>query len=470
MKNIYIILIFSLFLSSCGEKFLDLDPVSQITTGSFYKTAEDIDLAVNAAYDALQTTGQYGQNFVYFMEVSSDNSEQNSITTSGGTYGDFDLFRLFPTNPVLDQTWKDCYAGIQRCNIVLNRIDKVEIDQSIKPVREGEVKFIRALTYFNMVRIWGDIPLVITETENPFDAYGHIRNVSEVIYQQIITDLTEAIIGLPVSYTGKDIGRATKGAAQTVLGKVYLTQKKYSEATTILNQIIAGGNYQLLGNYADIFKVANKNNNESIFEVQFRKGGTGEGSSYANLFATSTTQVGGIGAVWGDNIPTIGMMNAYPVGDKRKDASVGDRYNKKFMDTPFQDKDADNNFPALRYADVLLMYAEALNEQGYQASGNAFKFMNQVRTRAGLAAYTSANLPDQASFRLAIENERKLELAFENHRWFDLVRTGRAPDVMKGATYQTIKIEVDAHHLLFPIPQSQIDASAGKITQNPGYN
>ncbi len=473
-KHIFLFIIIITLLVAC-EDAIDINPTSQVSVDNYYKIAADIEQGVIAAYDALQLTGQYRQNYVYFMEVTSDNSYQASITNSGGAYGDFDLFRLVPSNNVLNETWRDAYRGIQRVNVVLNRIDNVVMDETLRNTRKGELKFLRALTYFNLVRIWGDMPLVLTETTDPFESFGKGRDNVDAVYAQIIKDLEEAVAALPVK---QDIGRATKGAAQALLGKVYLTRKDFTKASTILREVVNAGTYKLATEFKDNFDVKKENGVESIFEVQFKSGGIGEGSPFANLFAPSGTAgrqlVGNIGGTLGDNLPTQDLLNAYAANDKRKDATIGaltdgTLYCKKYLDTPFQDRDANNNFIVLRYADVLLMAAEALNEQDYVAGGEAFTYLNQIRSRAGLTALTALELPDQQTFRRAIEKERQLELAFENHRWFDLVRTGRALEVMnahKSIWGQTV---MKSHQVLFPVPQTQIDASAGALKQNQGY-
>jgi starch-binding outer membrane protein, SusD/RagB family len=473
----------TMVLGSCSKDFLDLKPQSQGSVDNFYNTAADIDQAVAGAYDALQSVGQYGQNFVYFMEVSSDNSKQESITNSGGVFGDFDLFRVVASNVELDRTWQHCYSGIIRCNIILDRIDPITMDETTKNIRKGEAKFLRALTYFNLVRIWGPVSLVTREVTNPYDAFEFGRSSVDSVYAQIIKDLQEAAGLLPVSFTGKDLGRATKIAAQTLLGKVYLTQKNYTAARDQLKVVIdyANANPNALGlltNFADLFKVTSKNSKESIFEVQFLKGGVGEGSRFVNLFSpANTTQfTNGIGTALGDNEPTTNLADAYAANDVRKAVTIGTiadgrTYAKKYVgqDVPGLANDAGNNFIVLRYADVLLMYAEALNEIAFDASGtgDAWTYLNNVHQRAGLTAFTTANLANQGAFRLAVENERRFELAFENHRWFDLVRTGRAIEVMNtsGGNFTVKK-----HQLIFPVPQSQIDTNPDKIKQNPDYN
>jgi hypothetical protein len=305
----------------------------------------------------------------------------------------------------------------------------------------------------------------------PAESYSYLRRPVAEVYAQIIKDLTEAASKLPISSTGTDIGRATQGAAKGLLGKVYLTRKSYAEAARVLKEVIDAGTYQLLQNYADLFRDANAHNRESIFEVAYKSNSQGRGNTFATLFAPRTggVAVTGQGASQGYNRPTRDMITAYEAGDSRKPASlaeswmngstvVNDPYVRKYMTQLQSPNDGDANWIVLRYADVLLMYAEALNEQNQSAQ--ALPFLNQVRKRAGLADVTASG---QTALRTALENERRVELAFEGHRWFDLLRTGRALEVMreKGKT-------VSDKDLLFPIPQQQRDINPA-LTQNPGY-
>lgn len=469
-KNIiFFIAIIGLF-SSCSEDEIQLSPISQRSTGDFYNTPDEIEQAVVAVYDGLQSIGQYGEYFIYLMEVRSDNSRQQSTTSSGGVFGDIELFRMEANSNVVDLVWQDCYQGIQRCNILLNRIESVANNVN-KDVQIGETKFIRALTYFNLVRLFGDVPLVTIEYNDSFEAFDLGRTPKAEVYTQIVKDLTEAAFTLGDEALRP--GGATKNAAYALLGKVHLTLGNMPEAISELRNVSA----TLLPNFADNFGVENENSEESLFEIQFKKGGIGEGSPYANLFAPfgATELVGGIGTTMGTNIPTQDLYNSYEVNDLRRDATIGTAstgifYTKKYVDTPTLNRDAENNFIVLRYADVVLMLAEALNEESYLVDGEAFDLLNSIRNRAGIASLTSAELVDQSSFREAVLNERQWELAFENHRWFDLVRTNKAIEVMNAHTSETGTIEtVTTEKLVFPIPQSQIDATNGTIGPNPGY-
>jgi len=468
MKNIITLIIFALLVFSC-EDDLDLQPISQEGFEDAYDSAEDIEQAVIGTYDALQEI--YSQMY-FFMEIRADNAEMEDLTINAGELAEFELFRLFPNNDVLNETWIASYQGIQRCNILLNRIGDIQMDENLKAVRTAEVKFIRALIYFNAVRIWGDVPLIVREVEDPFDAFQDTRASSEEVYAQIINDLQDAVADLPSKEAQTDIGRATKGAAYALLGKVYLTRAEYANAIENLRAVTG---YMLLDDYAAVFATSNENNEESIFEIQYTSGGIGEGSIFPNRFANfnSGEELGIPGFTAGENVPTQEFIESFAAEDKRLNmigyTTDGRPHTLKFVESILVAEDSDKNLIVIRYADVLLMLAEALNEQAYKADGEAFMLLNQVRSRAGVSDITSTEAPDQNSFRLIIETERKHELAFENHRWFDLVRTGRALEVMNNHNPSTGDFTVSQHQLLFPLPQPQIDASAGKLTQNTGY-
>lgn len=382
--------------------------------------------------------------------------------------------------------WKAAYKVINRTNTVLGRIDGIEINTELANRYKLECKFIRALMYFNLVRVYGDVPLILKEISIS-ESYDILREPKENVYNQIIADLKEAQ-DLPVSYSTAEDGRATQGAAKALLANVYMTLHKYAEAETILAEIINSGQYSLLENtpgslnidgYKNVFSPVNHNSKEGIFEIQFLKGGYGEGSNYANNFApeNSGTNVVAVGGTGGNNIPEMDIYNAYEEGDLRRDFSmslgyydnrknnewVESRYVCKFMDVPYQNNDASNNYPVIRYADVILMYAEALNQNGKTAE--ACKYLNMTRRR-GFGYQTTETSPvdlqttDKAQFALMVEQERRVELAFENHRWFDLIRTGRAVEVMKSKGFS-----LNETNLICPIPQKQIDVNP-KLTQN----
>ncbi|WP_421943310.1 RagB/SusD family nutrient uptake outer membrane protein [Pedobacter sp.] len=481
LKISILIVLSCVFLAGCRKSFLQQDPISTIATTNAYKTVGDFTLALSGAYSSLQGGGITTNSYV-FREITSD----NSLPVASGSVTDqdeFDRFYIRTTNPFILSAWNDGYNAINRVNTILGRIDPVSMDQALKARFIAESKFIRAVVYFNLVRTFGDVPLVLNEIPDPDEGYNFGRNAVVEVYAQIEKDLTEAEAVLPVSYTGANIGRASKGAAKSLLGRVLLTQKKYPQASIKLKEVIDFGIYSLMDNYADYFRVANKNNRESVFEIQFKSGGAGEGNPWPNAFAPQNS--GNVVIAFGgdgNNQPTNDLVQAYEANDDRKGvtlatsyvnaagATIQGNFVKKYFDVPVAKNDNGNNIPLIRYADVLLMYAECLNEQGYQPSGDAFRYLNLIRMRAKLPAKTAVQLPDQASFRLAMEEERRVEFAFEGLRWYDLVRTDRAIPVMnsKRALFGIVN-PLTVNNLIFPVPQSQIDINSSKIKQNPGY-
>ena len=481
--NLIAIALLGFSFSSCSD-FLEQNPQTDLSENDFYKTADDILSAVNGVYSSLQEGDIYG-NWYVFGEIPSDNT-RNQLSGSVTTQNEFDQFYIDTQNSMIANFWKAAYKVINRTNTVLGRIDGIEINTELANRYKLECKFIRALMYFNLVRVYGDVPLVLKEISIS-ESYDILREPKENVYNQIIADLKEAQV-LPVSYSTAEDGRATQGAAKALLANVYMTLHKYAEAETILAEIINSGRYSLLENtpgslnidgYKNVFSPVNHNSKEGIFEIQFLKGGYGEGSNYANNFApeNSGTNVVAVGGTGGNNIPEMDIYNAYEEGDLRRDFSmslgyydnrknnewVESRYVCKFMDVPYQNNDASNNYPVIRYADVILMYAEALNQNGKTAE--ACKYLNMTRRR-GFGYQTTETSPvdlqttDKAQFALMVEQERRVELAFENHRWFDLIRTGRAVEVMRSKGFS-----LNETNLICPIPQKQIDVNP-KLTQN----
>lgn len=481
--NLIAIALLGFSFSSCSD-FLEQNPQTDLSENDFYKTADDILSAVNGVYSSLQEGDIYG-NWYVFGEIPSDNT-RNQLSGSVTTQNEFDQFYIDTQNSMIANFWKAAYKVINRTNTVLGRIDGIEINTELANRYKLECKFIRALMYFNLVRVYGDVPLVLKEISIS-ESYDILREPKENVYNQIIADLKEAQ-DLPVSYSTAEDGRATQGAAKALLANVYMTLHKYAEAETILAEIINSGRYSLLENtpgslnidgYKNVFSPVNHNSKEGIFEIQFLKGGYGEGSNYANNFApeNSGTNVVAVGGTGGNNIPEMDIYNAYEEGDLRRDFSmslgyydnrknnewVESRYVCKFMDVPYQNNDASNNYPVIRYADVILMYAEALNQNGKTAE--ACKYLNMTRRR-GFGYQTTETSPvdlqttDKAQFALLVEQERRVELAFENHRWFDLIRTGRAVEVMRSKGFS-----LNETNLICPIPQKQIDVNP-KLTQN----
>ncbi len=482
-KNIFSLalgLALLLAVTSCS-KFLEVTPKSVASEQAFYKTRQDAIVATNACYNTL--IDMYRGPLWLFTEVQADDAGDPDVAIDNLTYD--------ATNSTVDDLWRLHYQGIARCNTLLERIGGISMDAELKKRLQLEARYLRAYYYFNLVRFFGDVPLSVTEVRNIESSLPGRVPATEV-YTQIIADLTAAQ-ELPVTYAASDVGRITRGAAKALLVKVYLTQRNWPLAAAKAREIIESGSYRLLPNYADNFLVTNRNSAESIFEIQFARGGqTGTGSPVVSYFFEQFAPGGSadiVTGIVGSNgqgrlVPTNDLVTAYEPGDLRRPGSLrtfyvrttGNRsdtvrvnFTTKYLDPQAtaggaSGQGSENGWRVIRYTDVLLMYAEALNEQG---GGNAvaFEVVNQVRRRArGSNASVLPDLRDlnQVALREAIARERRVELAFEGHRWFDLIRTGRVIPVMS----QTKTIQ--ERNLLLPIPQRERDLNVN-LRQNQGY-
>ncbi len=452
---------------ACKKQFLDIAPQSQATEANFYKTTADITAAVTACYAPFQGSSMYNGHFTTLMEVRGDNVEDQNPGGNAGRDYNIDRFLAKSDNAAVSSAWSGLYNDISRCNTTLSHLDVVT-NPSLRSQYEGELRFLRALDYFNIIRLWGPAPLVLKPTATE-EATKLVRSPAADLYAAIETDLTQAVTLLPSVYAQPgDIGRATAGAAKALLGKVYLTEKKFSLAATVLKDLLPVGSnpykYNLLSNIADVFSVTNKMNAEVIFAVRYDKTIPSEGHGLNYYF----------------NQPVLDpkLLSAYGGTDKRRallNTTTVDANNKpvnKYYDTfDPTNKAMGNDYIVLRYADVLLMYAEALNEGGYNGdpAGEPFVYLNKIRSRSGAILYTAVDLPDQGSFRTAIYNERRLEFPLEWQRWFDLIRTNTAIDALQNSGLT--KITIQPYQYLYPIPQSEIDIMNNPtgFGQNQGY-
>lgn len=463
MRHINIMILASaMTLASCGESFFDLTPDYEVAVDAVYKTKSDFNIAVMGCYAKLQT-----QMKVYSecCEYRSDNLSLNAPTAGTQDRYDIDHFTDKGSNGILQDLWANFDNAVYRCNLVLDRIDGASFDEADKKQYKGEALFIRALNYFNMYRLWGPVPItnhVVTVDEALTVGRGtdeDMRAMIEGDLQQIVSqDL------LPASYDSKNVGRATMGAAKALLAKVYLTFKQPKEAAETLASII--GTYQLEHNVADVFDVNNKQSKEIVFSIRFNKEVVGEGhGAWYNLVNLTD-----------DTNQTATLRNLYTDGDARKALieyvavpGVKVCVMRKFYDTPDATTNTyGNDFIFLRYADVLLMQAEALNEQGYNASSSspALKALNEVHTRAGLEPIDISEVPDQASFRKAIMLERQKEFPYEGQRWFDAVRLGGAIEAAAAEGHTIAQWQE-----LYPIPTTELERinNPKLLWQNPGY-
>ncbi|WP_247235596.1 RagB/SusD family nutrient uptake outer membrane protein [Telluribacter sp. SYSU D00476] len=466
LRQLYIVPLMAGVLFSCSQNFTDLNPVSQRNVNGFYKTAGDMNTAINAAYKVLQMNGTYNQSYWVMMEMRSDNTDQGPDGTGlAAELTVIDNFSEIATSEIITAAYTDSYLGITRANIILDRIDAIEMDAAVKDRIKGEALFIRSLFYYNLAVLFGNIPMPLKELKSVDEGRQLPQLPASEVYKQLITDLQKAEASLPIKYAASaDLGRATKGAAAALLGKVLLTAGDKQAAATVLKRIVDSYGYSLVPDYANLWGLNNKNNRESIFEVQFRGGGTGTGNAFTNAFSPLLRQTTGAYK----NRPTVNMMNAYGPGDDRFLKSMDTSYvnaqgalvsssrnDSRFItkygrENAFNENDASYNFVVLRYADVLLMLAEALGE-----SDAAYGYINQVRARAKLAPI-SASTP--GTFEEKLLRERRVELAFENQRWADLLRFGKAREVMQAQGKNT--------RLLYLIPQRELDINSS-YKQNP---
>jgi len=449
MKNkIVIICLVGAVLLSCQDDFLTIVPETSLSSATFFTKEADFIQAVNAAYVPLRSI--VNDRAWLLGEMHSDNTYYARNVLFGATEQQEDIadFAVPTANGVTSNThvlnqYRLDYQIISRVNQILSSIDDVEFNAEIKNNVKGQAYFLRAYAYFELVRYFGSVPLHLTPVGGRQDAALPLSAADE-IYAQIVSDARQAAALLPVKSL-QEPGRATSGAAKTLLGNVYIQQKKWEDAEVLLLDVVASNEYALVEDYANAFSTstANKNNSESVFEVQFLEGSAGLNGNFIYSFLPRPISPEEIAPITGtsnpqpldgegNNTPTPDIIAAYEDGDEREDASIGYvtlsgsfrtnkvyPYIKKFAKPHALNNNHGTNWPIYRYSEVLLLLAEALDEQGKDGS----LYLNEVRNRAGL----SDALGDMGE---AIFQERRVELAFENKRWFDLVRTGRAVEVI----------------------------------------
>lgn len=484
MKKIYIatFVLSTFFFAGCADDYLDVDQTESISTNDLelFNNDEGAKTFVTSIYGKFLEWDMTSFGWIGLSSITSDDADKGSSPGDTGTDKDvLDALTYNASNPSAESTFNANYAGINRCNQALNIIPQLDkADPALRARLIGEAKFLRAFMYFTLVKCYGGVP-IIDHLPNPSSEADRImqltRKSSDEVYAYIENDLNDAIAALPVksAYSASEKGRASKGAAYALLAKVNLYQENWQKVIDNCN-LVTG--YSIVPDYAVMFRLAGENDNESIFEIQ------GTGSTPAKgISGYSNTQgargAGGWG--WGFNTPSQSLVNAYEPGDVRKDATIifrgttlydgrvvpttveNPRYNYKAYSSAYTNGwETDVNIKYLRYAEVVLMKAEALNELGQ--TSDAIPLLNQIRKRAGLGNTTAVS---QADVRTAIWKERRVEMAFEHDRFFDLVRTGQAQAAfaVDGKTF------VPGKHELFPIPDAFIKQANGLSQQNPGY-
>lgn len=458
-------------VQSCSEDFIDVDANQETEDALTPDRAPEL---VNAVYNSLLKWEMSSFGWTGLTSIASDDADKGSIPSDTGADKNLlDGLQITPTIISVSEVWQGHYNGIQRANQAISRISEFDMDVALQTRLLGEARFLRALFYFRLVQSFGGVPLISNITSvDDINAEILAKKSKEECFAFIEQDLLFAIDALPLKseYPASELGRATKGAAQTLMAKVSMYQSKWPEVVAYTDAVILSLEYDLTPNYEDIWKETSENNIESIFEIQARGN---EPAAGVDKYSTIQGARGEGGWGWGFNTPSQDLNDAYTANDLRREATImyagetlfdgrvininapNPRYNQKaYSSILTESEQTGKNVRLFRFAEVLLMNAEAKSIIG----GDVATPLNKVRLRAGLTAATDLST-------LAIWEERRLELAFEHDRYFDLVRQGRASMVLnsKGIPF------MEGKHEVFPIPQEQIDISAGALVQNPNY-
>ena len=492
-------IIFCFSLTACKDNFLEKSPLVGVTEDNFYNTEADAIAAINAAYAPLQFELTPAGHFRWFWgDVMSDDSEK------GGS-GPNDVFELtqlesfegVTNGELLNAEWKADFQGINRANVALEKVVDIEMDETLKARILGEAKFIRAWFFYNLVTVFGGVPLVDhVLAPSEFDME---RASADEVWNLIIQDLTEAIPVLPTKsqYSPEDLGRVTQGAAQALLAKTYLWRENFSAAEQAAADVISSNEYFLESDFAKIFTPEGENGSGSVFEIQYMQnsgGNWGEGQANEGTFTNVFQRARGQFEGFGFNIPTQDLVDeffaegfedprlsttVFRVGDEMGDRGVftkeatgfdHDYYPKKYFnnksdEASFGDPNPNggSNNRVIRYADVLLMHAEAAYHNGNEDAARQSLNMVRARARGGNQGILADVTASGSVLLEAIYHEQRVELALEGHRFFELVRTQRATQELGALGY------TEGVHNLFPIPETQIQATNGALKQNPGY-
>jgi hypothetical protein len=488
LKISAICLIAASLFASC-EKFLDLNPLYTQDAENYFETPVDYERALTGAYDLLQSSFIT----VWIGEIASDNSIAGgeSVTDTEGLH-EIENMTHDAVNNEIRNIFRWNYAGLTRANYLLENRNKIDFDGKANIIAQAE--FLRAYYYFELVKYFGDVPLVVDKRLGAEEVTELERTPKEEVYAQIEADLRAAEPAL--EWTVSQKGRITKGACLSLLGKVLLYQNKFDAASIVLDRVITEGPYQLITDYTELFSVANEGNSETVFDVEYSGA---EGGGYGCLICLEGNAAPGFhgirqydGPEYGDgnsyNLPTEKLYNSFAPGDIRRDASVLDidafiaaqpnasdisyakgggghtgYYNNKYIKRqgeiglPDNDLTSPVNYRVIRYADVLLMAAESHNRANVPNDSKARGYLKEVRDRVNMPEITSSG----TQLTEDIWTERNFELSGEGHRFFDLVRTGKAATEIEGF--------ITGKHELFPIPLVEIDLAGGNWSQNPNY-
>lgn len=480
-----LLLISTLVLTGCMDQFLNNPPKDSLAPENFYKNRQDAIAAIYSVYERLGTNELYNMDGVmYILANASDQARPFGANAQRVAINDYTLTQL---NAITSGWWKRSFQIVNRANAVTGHVPDIDMDPSLRASIVGEARFLRALAYFNLVRMFGRVPIITKETKS-FEDIKRPRSPVDSVYAQIIRDLNYAEEVLPVSYGPNNQGRATTGAAKTLLSKVYLTRKQWKKAASKAKEVMNSDTYSLFEDYAHVFLPRYENGKEHIFSIQFHAGdqNAGKQGRFWTYLAPNARKTGGLsvaggGSSFGAIFPEIKYYREYP-NDYRKEVNFFTEWTFPQKDTTitfephffkYHDPGQTNakrssvNFPLFRYAEVLLIYAEATNEANGGPTPQAYEALNKVRQRARYTKPDSV-LPDlsgltQSQFRQAVWRERNWELAGEGKRWFDLKRTGRLLEELRDDGKN-----IQPKHRLFPLPNIEMELNTD-WQQNPGY-
>lgn len=440
----YILLAFILLIGVSCDDFIDKTPVDQLTAEELFTDVKNAETTVIASYRSLESAYYYGQAFIVVPEFAAGHLRH---TASYPEYLEYEENRIRVDNPWSLNMWTAMYATINATNTIIEMAPGIpDAPEATKQQFVREAKFLRALTYFNLVRGWGDVPLVLTRTTEVSDQANNVaRTPSAQVYAKIIEDLTDAV-NLPANYTTVDQtkGRATSGAAKALLAKVYLYTGDYAKAATLAKEVI-NSTYTLTQDYPSIWVA--ENSSESIFELQFDQQAT-------NALITGTT--------WNGTTLFFAKNTDYDLfedGDKRRDFTVYQTKGNYYIGKYRNDNPATQNLTVIRLSEIYLIYAEAQARVANTPAGDQYSYYQAIRDRAGLITADVSTL-DLAGFVKAVQEEKRRELMFEGEAWFDYTRTGLALTEMM--------VVSDPSRYVFPIPQSERNLNT-ELSQNSAY-
>lgn len=484
--NFVVILSFSCTLISCNDDFLTTTSPSQLPEKGFFNSSKRAKLGINAAYSVLASNSLYAD---YLSKIYTGSSGDAIISNTTGT--EFSSFSYNPADAILMSVYSELYKGVYRANVVLKNVPQIDMDKNVKKRILGQAKFLRAFYYFHLTTLWGEVPLITKPFKKPSDALKAKSPVKD-IYSRIIDDLKDAVKTLPISYQGANVGRATKGAAEALLGKVYLYNKDYQDAYNWLNKVLNLKVYSLMDDYNHIWNRNYENNKESIFEVQFKQVGSQDVENLRDWYDAPQGPPGG----FGNDQPNQNIVDAYEQDSKpsaihgrdprlfytifrdgdpyipsSKDAVLG-TFHKGWTITGYAIKKgmvpvriinqgSGTNFPVIRYAGVLLMYAEAANDLGKIKIARDYVDSVRMRPSVDMPPLKVSKTNTKEKMFDAIVHERRVELAFEFQRYNDLRRWGLAQKVLGPLGYTK-------RDRYFPLPQNEIDVNP-KLKQRPGW-